>query len=194
MEKTITLETPITVKNQTYSELKLREPVVNEVIMAARVIGNRKTVMAACDSQIDLLKRVSGWTQEAIDELPVSIMDEAFAYLTSFQEEDQPSEITASGELEIDPAIELPNGDHFTSLLLKEPTVGQRKKAMKQLDQYDQNMVGGLEFQVTLLGEVTGWKTAAILKLPIHYFMQASQYLSRFFTNGQETGEKSNAS
>lgn len=189
MEKVFTLETPICVKDKEYSELKLREPVVNEVILAAKVAGGKETVTAAYDSQLDLLKRVSGWPQEAIEELPVSIMDEAFAYLVSFQEE-QGENVSMTGELEIEPAIELAGGERFTILSLKEPTVGQRKRAMKQLDQYKQNVVGALEFQVALLTEVSGWKTSVILKMPIHYFMQASQYLTRFFMTGQETGRK----
>lgn len=193
VEKVIPLETPVRVGDREYAELRLREPIVNEVILSARVAGNGKSLTAACDSQVDLLKRVSGWLQEALDALPVRVMDAAIAWLMEFQDEKGLPPVPSSGELELDPPLELARGERHTVLILKEPTVGQRKQAMRQLDQYGQNTVGGLEFQVTLLAEVSGWKQADVLRLPVHYFVQASLYLSGFFTNGQATGGKSNA-
>lgn len=185
-EKIITLDNPLKINDETYTEIKLREPTVNEVILSLKVAGKRTTLEASYESNINLLHRVSGLPGNVIEALPGSVMDEATNYLFSFQEEQKDN--SCEELIEINPPIVLSNKEEYDFLELKEPTVGQRKKATRALDQYGNTTLGGMEFQVSLLTEVTGWKLAAVLKLPMSIFMQASQYFTRFFPNGQETG------
>ncbi|MGL4686603.1 MAG: phage tail assembly protein [Commensalibacter sp.] len=194
--KIITLEEPISFNGAEYKELKLQEPTVNQISLSYQVMGNRTSVSAGIECQIDLLARVSGWPKEAIEELPSTKMDEATSWLDSFQADlvtnDLNNTSTPSPQFTInfDPPIELSNGDHFDTMDLQEPTIKHRKLACKQLDQYGQNASGMMQFEISLVTAVSKWSLTAVLAMPISKFCEAVKYLNSFFPNGHQTGLK----
>lgn len=189
--KIITLDYPILVDKQEYSEIKLSEPIANDVITAFKTMGNKTSGEAYYDVQIALVSKVSGIPVKALEELPTRILDEAIEYIMTFQQNNEVDCFEDYWEIELDKPIQLSglDGDVITSLLLKEPTVKQRKMAMRQMDQYSNQIIGSFELQVSLLTSVTGQKMATILKLPISQFFKAANYLMHFFPSGQATGE-----
>lgn len=192
--KIIPLTQSVSIGSAVYSEIKLREPIVNEVITsfknAYKDTGEASTA-SSYDAQILLVAIVSSIPKEALEAFPSRILDQAIEYLTSFQ--DQNGEVIKSDQwnMELDDPLPLSgtDGDILIELSLQEPTVGQRKKAMKQFDTYGQGIVGGLEFQATLLTEVSSQKLATILKLPMGQFTKATNYLMRFFPDIKKAGQ-----
>ncbi|MDI2091624.1 phage tail assembly protein [Commensalibacter oyaizuii] len=187
--KIISLDRPVRVGDRDYTELKLREPIVNEVIQAFKTMAGKQSSVAAYDAQLILVASVSEMPIQGIEELPGRILDQAIDFVMSFQDMTPCNEPYDQWDMELIPPLQLSNGETLSEIALQEPTVKQRKMAMKQFDHYGQTIVGGLEFQVSLLTQVSGQKLASILKLPISQFTKASGYLLRFFPNGQKTGE-----
>ncbi|CAI3945548.1 phage tail assembly protein [Commensalibacter papalotli (ex Botero et al. 2024)] len=189
--KKITLNSLILVDGHEYKEINLSEPIANDVITAFKSMGNKNSGEAYYDVQIALIAKVSGIPVKALEELPTRILDEAIEYIMAFQKNNEVDCSEDRWEMELDKPISLSgaDGDMIETLTLQEPTVKQRKMAMHQMDQYSNQVIGGFEFQVSLLTSVTGQKMATILKLPISKFFKASNYLMHFFPSGQETGE-----
>lgn len=185
-EKTISFTSPVNFNDKVYEEITVREPTVNEYMLSLKSKGNRESFEADAMVQIELLSRVSGLPVNAIESFPSSVMDEATNFIASFQED---QENTDSNEIIIDPPITISNGNEYDRLTLLEPTVGQRKKATRMLDKYGNTPLGAMEFQLSLLKDISDWPLVALLKLPISTFLQASRYLSDFFTDGQKTGK-----
>ncbi|CAI3953455.1 unnamed protein product [Commensalibacter communis] len=185
--KIITLKQPVTVGSATYSEIHLREPIVNEVITSFKDMNG--SIASSYDAQIKLVSIACEIPIDVLEEMPTRILDEAIEYVSAFQNVDDGVK-TDQWDMELDSPLQLSgaDGDVITTLSLKEPTVKQRKQAMKAFDQYGQGIVGGLEFQVSLLTQVTGEKLPTILKLPISQFTKATVYLMRFFPEINKTG------
>ncbi|QNT79443.1 phage tail assembly protein [Entomobacter blattae] len=59
-EKILVLDTPIEDKENTYQELKLREPTVYEVQEAANFVRLDDLETTILESQTDLVRRISG--------------------------------------------------------------------------------------------------------------------------------------
>lgn len=187
--KTISLKQEITVGNEIYRELNLWEPIVNELIVSYKNAGEKGTTVCAYDAQILLVSSISGIPINALEAFPTRILDEAIEYLTTFQTQNDDEIRDDQWEMPLTSPLQLSDGSQISSLDLKEPTVKQRKEAMKKIDAHGQGIVGGLEFQASLLTQVTEQKLPTILKLPISDFTKATNYLMRFFPDIQKVGK-----
>ncbi|OUJ03200.1 phage tail assembly protein [Acetobacter cibinongensis] len=188
---TFTLDAPITLKGgEQFDTLTLSEPTVYHQLMAARIIGKTPTLESIYNSQIDTVRRLSGWPQLAIDQLPSNILDDAVDYTSSFDEtaRRKPEEVP-----ECPPSllVSLPTpieatGKQYSTLELRPPMVGERR-AFKVLEGRG-TFEGMLLAEIDLVEKVSGWPKAAVLKMPISIFARAADYLTGFFIRGQTTG------
>lgn len=189
-----TLENAIPGKDgQTYTELRLREPVVFHILQAAKVIGKRPSLESVYDSQIDMVCRISGWPKVVIDQLPSRVLDQAISYLTSFEEEarrgeDEEPECPDSFTLTFTPTIDAVN-QSFAEMSLQEPVVAQRRSY--KATESKGNFADFIQAQINLVVAVSGWPLAAVLKMPISKFAKASDYLTGFFISGRVIGSNS---
>lgn len=187
----IVLDEPIILKGgQEFIELQLREPNVYHILSAAQVIGKRPTTESVYDSQMHLVKLVSGWPLQAVQDLPSSALDRAVAYVTSFQDaarrpEGVDPDLSPSMTLIFEDGIEAV-GRTFSTMTLREPKVKERRTA--KAFEARGTAEGFLRAEISLVENVSGWPQAPILKMPISKFAQAADYLTGFFMSGPETG------
>ncbi|MFT8334682.1 MAG: phage tail assembly protein [Acetobacter orientalis] len=189
-----TLDNAITGKDaKHYTELHLREPVVFHILQAAKVIGKRPSLESVYDSQIDMVCRISSWPKVIVDQLPSRVLDQAIAYLNSFEEdarrgEDEEPECPDSLTLTFSPAIDAVD-QSFTEMSLHEPVVAQRRRY--KATESKGNFADFIQAQINLVAAVSGWPLAAVLKMPISKFAKASDYLTGFFISGRAIGSSS---
>lgn len=187
----IVLDEPIVLGgDREFVELQLREPNVYHMLSAAQAIGKRPTTESVYDSQMQLVKLVSGWPIQAVQDLPTSALDRAVAYVTSFQDEARRPEgadpdLSPSFVLIFEDGIEAV-GRTFSTMTLREPKVKERRTA--KAFEARGTAESFLRAEISLVENVSGWPMAAILKMPISKFAKAADYLTGFFMSGPETG------
>lgn len=192
----IILDKPLEWKGEQFTELHLREPLTAQVLFASKVMGKRATVVTVRDAQLDLVARIARWPAAAIGLLPVSVQDRAILYVTEFEENarrpmDETPDRTPELRLTFDPAIEAVGRSHV-EMTLREPVGVQRRR-------YDVTCERGtpeaaLQAEINLVGDVSEWSMAAVLKMPISKFARAADYLTGFFIPGPRTGPTSRQS
>ena len=169
----LAIDPPVKLGAGVFSELVLREPRVSEVQKAEAVLGGVATPESVLDSEVALVSLVSepSWPIEALQDLPVRILDQATEFVTAFGEA---REETAGETLEIELAtpVEVAKGS-FRTLTLREPKVSERKRASQHLSK-GVTTASMRRFEITLVGEITGWPQPALLKLPISTFVRAA--------------------
>jgi len=191
------LESPITVKgHEPFTELRLREPVVFDVLMQAKANGKRVTEEGIYDGQIALVARVSGWPLLAVNALPASVLDDAIGYVAGFEEDarrkpDDEADRTAEKVFRLDRPVEAVNRT-WHELRLREPTVAERRRF--KADEARQTQEAFFQSEINLMAAVSGWQMAAVLKMPISVFAKASDYLTGFFIAGPTPGSRFRAS
>ncbi|GBQ92087.1 hypothetical protein AA23498_1362 [Acetobacter nitrogenifigens DSM 23921 = NBRC 105050] len=179
--------------DNTVDRLTLRQPTVAQVLGAADVIGKRPTLETVYDSQIILIAKSCGLAQKIIDALPSRILDEAVAWVSAFEEDARRSP-EAEPDWSPEFVVNFPNaltggGRSFSVMRLREPTVAERRK-------FKARESGGsaadiLRAEISLVQDVSGWHTAAVLNAPISLFARAADYLTGFFIVGPATGKAS---
>ncbi|MFT9016411.1 MAG: phage tail assembly protein [Acetobacter sp.] len=190
-EGQFTLDTPITTRDgREWKTISLREPCVFHCLQAAKVIGKKPSLESVYDSQIDMVIRISGWPKAAVDQLGSTILDSAVAYVSAFEDDARRApaadpDCPPSLVLVLSPAIEAVNTT-FTDMTLREPVVAERRRF--KATEGRGSVADFLQAEIDLVGEVSGWPLAAVLKMPISRFAQAADYLTGFFTNGRRTG------
>ena len=90
-DATITLDAPISFQNRTYETLQLREPTIGEVIRGDGQMRNGATLEAVHNRQCTIISAVTGWPLPAVQKLPVSAHNRAWAYLDSFLQRGLPT-------------------------------------------------------------------------------------------------------
>lgn len=90
--------------------------------------------------------------------------------------------------VDLDEPIEW-NGKVVTELTLREPKASEVLRANKFLAVVTPEAVN--QYQMSLLGSVTGHPRQIIEQLPIRKLTEASNYLQGFISDGLETGETS---
>nr|WP_246495493.1 phage tail assembly protein [Ameyamaea chiangmaiensis] len=189
----VVLDDPITLKDGTsFSEIVLSEPNVYHRLMATKLIGKRPTLATMRDSQIDLVARVAGWPVIAVQQLPASLLDEAIVFVTGFEQDarrpdDAEPDRSPSKSIVFEPAVE-GAGRTWGRMELREPKVSERRK-------YDATLGRGtpegiMQAEIDLVAGVSGWALAAVMRMPDSKFVEASEYLTGFFTTGRETGNR----
>ncbi len=192
--RSILLATPLQQGDRTWNSLELREPRVSEVKAAADRIGSTPTKVAMLEAQIDLVARVSGLPAALIEDLPAQVLEEAAAFVSSFEEaarrpaEDEP-DLAAMLFIELDAPVETERSTE-TSMNLRPPTVRERKRAEAHLSR-GYTLSALLNHEITLVESVSGWQHVNVLKMPIGPFAQAADYLTGFFQAGRATGNSS---
>nr|WP_194300226.1 phage tail assembly protein [Acetobacter lovaniensis] len=187
-------ESTITTKDGAeWKELRLREPTVFHSLQAAKVIGKKPSIESIYDSQIDLVCRISGWPKVAVDQLPTRILDKAVAYASAFEEnarrkQDEEPECPESLTLLFSPSIEAVN-QSFSEMTLREPVVSERRKY--KATESRGSFADFLQAEIDLVGSISGWPLAAVLKMPISKFAKGADYLTGFFIAGHQTGNPS---
>ncbi|GBQ23147.1 hypothetical protein AA12717_1407 [Gluconacetobacter sacchari DSM 12717] len=181
---------PIEWKKQQFDCLRLREPVVAQVLFSTRAMGKRPTEVTVRDAQLDLVERVSGWPSGAVGMLQVSVQDRCIMYLTDFEEEarrpvDAEPERTPEMRLLLTVAVEATGKSH-SEMVLREPVGTERRRYDVARERATPEAL--LQAEVNLVADVSGWPLAAVLKMPISDFARAADYLTGFFIRGPRTG------
>jgi Phage tail assembly chaperone proteins, E, or 41 or 14 len=82
--KTIVLATPIKYENQEYAQLVLREPRAKEVLQADEHIKNGMNAWTLRNRQLHLVAKVAAVPFPVIEQLPISALNNAMAYIDRF--------------------------------------------------------------------------------------------------------------
>lgn len=186
----IILDKPLEWKGEQFTELHLREPTVHQVLYSSKVMGNRATRSTAYAAQVDLVARIAAWPAAAIDLLPVTVLDRAVVYVTDFEERgrrpdsDDP-DLSPEMRLILSPAIHAVGQDH-REMVLREPGVAQRKAYIARSAR--ETPEAFLQAEIDMVAAISGWPTAAVLKMPIGKFARAADYLTGFFMRGPRIG------
>jgi len=187
----IDLDPPLEVRKfGTFEELRLYEPNVFQTLCAAQAMGKRATSESIYNAQVGLVARISGMPERAAIELPTTILDRAAAFLSAFEEDnrrkpDEEPETPPSCTLIFPDPIEA-TGRTFSEMVLREPVVRERR-IMKAAEAKG-TPEAFLQAEIALVESVSEWPKAAVLKMPISKFAQASDYLTGFFYSGRTTG------
>lgn len=186
----IAIEPPITLRGAQYDALELREPRVSEIKASEEAIGAMATPANVLEAEIRLAAMVSGWPDEAIRELPASVLNRAASFLASFEERGRGR--AESGPvlvIELDAPVEVQKGA-FHEMSLREPKVSERKRAEQYLSK-GITAATSRAAEISLVTDVSEWPPAAVLKMPISAFAEAADYLAGFLGLGRPTGERS---
>lgn len=192
--RSLILPTPLQQGDRSWDRLELREPRVSEVKAAADRIGGTPTKVTLLESQIDLVARVSGLPPALLEDLPAHLLEEAAAFVSSFEERarrpaDEDPDLAPTLFIELDAPVESERGTE-TSMNLRPPTVRERKRAEAQLNR-GFTLGALLAHEITLVESVSGWQHVNVLKMPIGPFARAADYLTGFFQAGRATGNSS---
>ncbi|MFT8354114.1 MAG: phage tail assembly protein [Gluconobacter japonicus] len=192
----IILDPPITENNQDYSRVNLAEPTIYHVLSASQVIGKRPTLATVYDSQIRLVSLVAGIPERAVKRFPSSVLDRAVDYVSAFEEANRRGPDFEASDLDLRPekvilfAKPIPGGgQQFSEMRLREPEVSERRRF--KVIEGGATVQDSLKAEFQLVEDVSGWNRAALLRLPISKFVEASEYLTGFFMAGQQTGKNS---
>jgi hypothetical protein len=82
--KTFTFDPPVKLRQASYSEMTLSEPSGKMVRQAEGRLRGGVNVESLRLYQIALITAISKWPQEAVEELPVSKLDEMESWLSRF--------------------------------------------------------------------------------------------------------------
>lgn len=196
--KTLPITPAIEINGQSYTEIRLREPVLADFVAMARKIGDELNEETLYLGEIELVRAVSGLPGEVIDRLRADLLDTARDYLTGFEQaaredveklrNEWGDTLPPSYTVDLGQPINA-TGRDFVSLDLTPPTVGPVRRARAFLKK--QTVLNLLLHDQVLLEAVSGWPKAAILSLPISKKIAASGYLESFLFAGQKTGSTS---
>lgn len=78
-------------------------------------------------------------------------------------------------------------GGEYSSITLKEPTLGQKRTAVEHL-RNGTNAATYVLYEILLLSLVTGWDQGAVQMLPVTAYNEAMNYLTSFLSHGRQTG------
>lgn len=180
------------------SRLTLKEPTVYQVKQAADVIGQRATSESVYDSQIILVSLVAACSTDMVNQLPTRKLDEAVAYVCSFEDDARRNMMDPEAfdkiDLSSEKIIVFPKpieggGRSFSEMKLHEPEVKDRRRF--KAAEAGGSMSSIMRGEIQLVQDVSGWHPAAIMRMPISKFAEASDYLTGFFLGGQKAGKAS---
>lgn len=183
---TIPLDPPVEVAGGKLEVLKLREPTGKEMMGAEAAISGAITEATLTDFRVKLVSGVSGLTEDAVNLLPCSVFRDAHRFVEAFN---GTAPATQPG-----PTLELPIGAKLTSgavsydrLTLREPTVGQRRKAEMALTG-GRTAATGRRYQMILVSEASGVPYGLAEQLPVSVLNAAEAFVLGFIEGGPRTG------
>lgn len=191
---TIPLPEPLKSDEAEISSITLREPTLYEVITAAKKVRTFPNIspVEVLEAELELIRQVSGLSDAVFLKLPASIVRQARDYVVRFEEEarEQIAEkiegwgdnIPAERTLSFNPPIPGGNQD-WGSMTLRSPTVGQMRPAKALLKK--PSLEALFRSDELLITAVSGWPKAAVLRLPVSRYVEASGYLNAFFPDGR---------
>ncbi len=183
----IPVEPPIVVKGHPYASLDLREPRVSEVKAAEELMGSLATPASVLNSEAKLVALVTGWPDEAVGELPASLLNQAAAFLETFEQrgrglaEDGPTLL-----IQLDEPVVVQKGPHG-EMALREPKVAERRRAEQHLSK-GVTPATSRAAEISLVTDISEWHPAAVLKMPISVFARAADFTCGFLERGRRTG------
>ena len=191
---TIELAKPITVKGGALASLKLREPTAQEMSKAEAHLQRGSTPEGVTNFLRSLVGSMTGLTDDALDQIPISKLRQAAEYFNGFSEAAlEPADIGLSPEDDLPETwdLELPkpldvDGLEYTSLPLCEPSTGAQRKAQGQFRQGIGAQTMRL-YQIHLVVNATGVPMKVVQRLPVSVLNTAVQYLSGFSDRGRVT-------
>lgn len=83
-EWTVTLATPVVNKGGTFSELKLREPTMGELVKAMGELGAMPSQQSQVKMQVSIVTIVSGLDRAVVEAMPWPVVVGAAEWLMSF--------------------------------------------------------------------------------------------------------------
>jgi hypothetical protein len=186
--KTIALRMPIKFEDKEYTQLVLREPKAKEVFQADQEAFKLGTSHAAVrNHQIHLVSKVSDVPKIVVEQLPISTLVKAMAFINPFFEEIEEKDDDITKLIELQKSITF-DGHEYAQIVLREPTV-------KEVMQADEMLKGGVNVgsnrnrQMHLVAKAAEVPFPVIEQLPISVLTRAMVYIDRFLDAGQETGE-----
>ena len=184
---------PVLHGGREFASLDLREPRVSEVRASEELLGGVVNPASVLESEVRLAALVSGWPEEAIRELPASLLNQAADFLGGFEARARGARLAEPTLLiELDPPVVVQKGS-FAELELREPRVSERRRAELHLTK-GITVAASRAAEISLVTDVSAWPPAAVLKMPIGAFARAADYLAGFLERGRRTGASSRAS
>jgi hypothetical protein len=183
----IPINPPIKHEGGEVSELKLREPTGKEMREAERKFDGGVTPETLSNFNAALISAVSGVPEEALNKLPVSIEQKAVDYLRGFdvvpdQADNQPD------TLEVDlPEPVSYGGVTYSSLNLREPTLGARRKA-ESAYRSGRTIAATRHYQILIVAAASDADFGAVENMPVSALNAAEAYLRGFLQPGRPTG------
>lgn len=180
----IELKSPIEVDGTTFDKMDLSEPNVFQMIEASKVISQTPTDTDIRAYQLAMIQRVTGWPAKAIGQLPVSQEKQACAFMAQFENDNRRTVDEVSDQqdelvLTMPDTIEAGNTE-WRVMTLHEP-VGRQRNLYDRRASRTPTITKIYQAEVALVADVSGWKEAAVLKMPVSLFSQAADYLIGFF-------------
>jgi len=173
--KNIAIARVIKANGGEYRQLELREYTLSEFL---RVIGQAGETA----QWSKIISSVSGWPDQAVDQLGARDLEEAKAFLQGFSRQAQ--DFGAWSEeprtVHLDAAVQF-GGTDYAALDLREYTVGEKRRAETHSGEHKQ--------WAQVIAAVSGWPLPAVEKLPITKYWEARWYLEGFTLAGRATGE-----
>lgn len=173
----------------TIAELRLREPAGAEMMAAEACLDTGFSAETVSAFRAKLVSAVSGVAEEALNLLPCSVMRRAQEFVGGFDTQAVPAladPLAPSLDLEIGHAVSY-GAASATMLLLREPNVGQRRRAETAL-RTGTSPAASRRYQLILVAEVSGVPFAAVGGVPVSVLNRAEAYLRGFIEPGPATG------
>lgn len=182
----LTLDPPVDVAGGKLDMVKLREPTGTEMMAAEAAISAAISEATLTDYRVKLVCAVSGLDEASVNLLPVSVFGNACRFVEAFN--------SAGPAASAGPTLELPIGAKLTSgaisydkLTLREPTVGQRRKAETAIAA-GRTAASGRRYQMILVSEASGVPYALAEQLPVSVLNAAEAFVLGFIEGGPKTG------
>ncbi|MXV35648.1 hypothetical protein GS535_03630 [Saccharibacter sp. EH611] len=183
---TLSLPAPISVGEKTITELKLREPTLYETIIASRKVVSFPNIVRVevMEAEIEIVRQVTGLSDAFFSQIPSGIIKKARDFVVGFEERardnlsQEEHDLPCEKTLTFSPAIH-GGGKEWDVMTLRAPTIGEIKSARMILKKASLEKIH--RSNEMLITAVSGWPKAAVLRLPISNFVEASGYLNGFF-------------
>lgn len=186
----IVLDPPVKIDGGKLDAISLREPTVKEVIAAETLACKEQTsVRYFAVLRTELIKTVSGLTDDAVSELPISKFEEAGNVMAGLIEAGMPetgAQANETLEIPLDPSVKV-GAISYDRLSLFEPTVRRVRMAEAAMDGAE-NTAAFRRYQANLVGGVSGIGWAAVQELPISMLNRAGGFLMGFLAVGRRAG------
>lgn len=189
----IALDPPIKFKGGEIASLTLQEPTAKQVRDAEKRLDAMFSPPSITEYHMELVRSVSGLSEDAVKLLPVSKLNAAAEFVRNFIDAEPPPSdgddaLMPMLEVTLDPPLTW-NKATYTAIQLREPTIEELRKA-KSFQRLAITPYTTRCCDMQLLEAVSGLPAAVIHSLPIRKLVEASIILARFTTGGLTIGKR----